>query len=66
MNVIFDIKKTKLSELFVNMAEQNAMYGLKGHVARGGLRASLYNAVTIDSVHKLIQFMENFRKNYAE
>lgn len=65
MNVTFNIKKRKLEKEFIKKAEKNKLYGLKGHVIVGGLRASLYNAMSIDGVKKLIKFMQNFEKKYG-
>ncbi len=39
------------------------MINLKGHRVLGGIRASIYNAVTIDQVKTLANFMETFEKN---
>jgi len=44
-------------------AEKNGLYGLKGHRMVGGLRASIYNAMNIDGVTELIDFMRRFEKN---
>jgi phosphoserine aminotransferase len=41
------------------------MIGLEGHRARGGLRASLYNAIGIEAVTQLINFMREFKKRYG-
>jgi phosphoserine aminotransferase len=43
-------------------ATQNGLHGLKGHKSVGGCRASLYNAISIDSVTELITFMKEFEK----
>jgi len=60
MNVCFtsDINKHDLA--IINQAENNGLYGLKGHRLLGGLRASIYNAMPISGVEKLIAFLENF------
>ena len=44
------------------IATKAGMEGLKGHRSVGGIRASLYNAVTVDDVKKLTGFMEEFAK----
>jgi len=61
MNVVFDIlgREEKLKE-FVSGAEQRGMKGIKGHRSTGGIRVSLYNAVTEDQVDRLIQYMNEF------
>jgi len=66
MNVVFRIKgdKEDLENKFVREAEQAGLSGLKGHRSVGGLRASIYNAQTLEAVNALIQFMKEFeRKN---
>ena len=45
---------------FIKSAEKQGLFGLKGHRSVGGIRASLYNAVSIDSTHVLATFMTNF------
>ena len=44
------------------MAEANGMIGLKGHRVLGGIRASIYNAITLDNVQTLCEFMREFAK----
>jgi len=63
MNVPFRIEKDELSSKFVVEAEENGLYGLKGHRIVGGLRASIYNAMTLDGVKTLVDFMKKFEKN---
>ncbi|KAF9227604.1 phosphoserine aminotransferase [Gyrodon lividus] len=61
MNVVFDVVggEEKLKE-FVSGADQKGMKGIKGHRSVGGVRISLYNAVTEDQVDKMIQYMKEF------
>ncbi len=64
MNVSFYIKdNTQLEKEFVLQAADNDMLGLKGHRVLGGLRASIYNAVSLKNVKALAHFMEEFAKN---
>ena len=63
MNVPFRITNDDLTNKFVMEAEKNGLYGLKGHRMVGGLRASIYNAMNIDGVTELIDFMRRFEKN---
>jgi len=64
MNVTFRLPSEELEEIFAQQAETEGLVGLKGHRSVGGLRASLYNAVPVDSVQHLAQFMSEFqRKN---
>jgi phosphoserine aminotransferase len=64
MNVTFRLPSEELEEKFAQQAEIEGLVGLKGHRSVGGLRASLYNAVPVESVQHLAQFMSEFqRKN---
>lgn len=62
MNVPFWPADESLVMPFVEQAEAAGMQGLKGHRALGGLRASLYNAQTIDAVETLVEFMREFER----
>lgn len=64
INVPFYIAQPQLTDTFVTEAEQKGLFGLRGHKTLGGLRASLYNAVTEDAVDGLIQFMKDFAWRY--
>lgn len=68
MNVVFQIKggDAELETLFHQEAKASGLLGLKGHRAIGGLRASLYNAVSVDDVIALVRFMEEFEKKYSK
>ena len=61
MNVTFTVPDPRLEERFLDEAREAGLYGLQGHRSRGGLRASLYNAVELDSVRALCRFMDDFR-----
>ncbi|KAJ8918012.1 hypothetical protein NQ315_011465 [Exocentrus adspersus] len=54
----------KLEEKFLEEAEKLSMFQLKGHRSVGGIRASLYNAVSLDDVKSLVKFMEEFQKEH--
>jgi phosphoserine aminotransferase len=62
MNVVFRLPSEALEDAFVADAKSAGMVGLKGHRLSGGIRASLYNAVTVESVATLAQFLATFRK----
>lgn len=62
MNVTFNLPSEELELKFVEEAKINGMINLKGHRVLGGIRASIYNAMTIDGVKKLVSFMEKFEK----
>jgi len=63
MNVIFRVGDDKLESRFIEEANKRGLIGLKGHRALGGLRASLYNAVSAGAVEALIDFMRDFSRN---
>lgn len=64
MNVDFNLPSVELDERFVKDAKAAGMVGLKGYRDLGGIRVSMYNAVTVDQVQVLVDFMEDFvRKN---
>ena len=60
MNVCYRIHDPALEERFIREAEAQGLTGLKGYRSVGGMRASLYNAVTQDSVDALVSFMRDF------
>ncbi len=60
MNVVFRLPSEELEEKFVSEAKKAHMVGLKGHRSTGGIRASIYNAVTVENVKTLVSFMEHF------
>ncbi len=62
MNICFRIREESLEKTFVQQAEDAGLRNLKGHRSVGGMRASIYNAVGIDSVRALIDFMRDFEK----
>lgn len=62
MNVPFRLKTPELEEKFLKEAKARDMIGLKGHRSVGGIRASLYNAVTLENVKALVEFMDEFEK----
>ena len=64
MNVVWHLADENLTLRFIQQAEENGLIGLKGHRSVGGCRASLYNAVSMDNVKRLANFMIEFaRKN---
>lgn len=65
MNVTFRIHNKELEPVFIKEAEKAGMLGLKGHRSAGGLRASIYNAVTVGDVKALVAFMRSFRDKHG-
>ena len=67
MNVPFVIGDKEMEARFVKEAEANGLVSLKGHRTVGGMRASIYNAMPIEGVEKLVAFMKEFEAaNTAE
>ena len=62
MNVTFRLPTEDLERRFLAEAREAGFVGLKGHRSVGGIRASLYNALPLESVHALTSFMEAFAK----
>jgi phosphoserine aminotransferase len=60
MNATFNLPSAELDARFVAEAGKAGMVGLKGHRDLGGIRVSMYNAVTVDQVKTLVSFMEAF------
>ena len=65
MNVPFILKDAALDKAFLDEAKKANLLGLAGHRAVGGMRASLYNAVTIEAVEALTTFMVDFAKRHG-
>lgn len=65
MNVPFVTGDEELDAKFVKEAKAAGFVNLKGHRTVGGMRASLYNAMPIEGVEKLVEFMREFEKNNA-
>ncbi|NIH16822.1 MAG: 3-phosphoserine/phosphohydroxythreonine transaminase [Buchnera aphidicola (Periphyllus lyropictus)] len=64
MNVVFQLKNKKLNDIFVKEAKLKNLYALNNHKILGGIRASIYNAMPIQGIKKLIKFMIYFEKKY--
>lgn len=64
MNVVFRIAggDEAVEKQFVKQATAAGLIGLGGHRSVGGIRASLYNAVTLDAVEGLVSFMHEFQR----
>ncbi|MCL4126601.1 UNVERIFIED_CONTAM: hypothetical protein GTU68_008988 [Idotea baltica] len=65
MNVPFFLMNEDLNELFLLGAEQRGLLNLKGHRLQGGMRASIYNALELNAVNALVDYMHFFEKEYA-
>lgn len=62
MNVTFRLPGEELETKFASEAQRAGLIGLKGHRSVGGIRASIYNAVELDSVQVLVDFMREFER----
>jgi phosphoserine aminotransferase len=65
MNVSFRLPSDELTNKFVKAAEEIGMTDLKGHRSVGGIRASIYNAMPVEGVEKLRNFMIEFQRYNA-
>jgi len=65
MNVPFTLKDAKLDEAFLKGAVERGMVQLKGHRSVGGMRASIYNAMPIEGVRALVDYMREFEKKHG-
>ncbi len=63
MNVTFRLPNEELEKKFVAEALENNLIGVKGHRLVGGLRASIYNSMTLEGVEALADFMKKFRQS---
>ncbi|WJX94080.1 Phosphoserine aminotransferase [Trifolium repens] len=65
MNVPFTLEKSELEGEFIKEAAKENMVQLKGHRSVGGMRASIYNAMPLAGVEKLVAFMKDFQAKQA-
>ena len=65
MKVPFVTGDKELDAKFVKEAEAAGLVNLKGHRTVGGMRASIYNAMPIEGVEALVEFMKKFEKENA-
>lgn len=66
MNVPFQLVKPELDALFLEESNAQGLLALKGHVLAGGMRASIYNAMPIEGVKALIDFMDEFANQHQD
>ena len=65
MNVTFRLPSEELEKSFLAEAERNGLSSLKGHRSVGGIRASIYNAMPVEGVISLSEFMRDFASRQA-
>ncbi len=65
MNIVFRLPDEDLEASFIKQATAAGMVGLKGHRSVGGIRVSLYNALTLGSARAVTEFMESFAEDHG-
>ena len=65
MNVPFRLKDEALDDAFLQGAQGRGMVQLKGHRSVGGMRASIYNAMPLEGVQALVDYMKEFEAQHA-
>jgi phosphoserine aminotransferase len=65
MNVTFALPDQERTALFLKEAQEHQLHNLKGYRTLGGCRASIYNAVSMDSVQALVDFMRHFEAKHG-
>jgi phosphoserine aminotransferase len=65
MNIPFTLKDARLDAEFLKGADARGLVQLKGHRSVGGMRASIYNAMPIEGVQKLVEYMREFEKKHG-
>ena len=61
MNVTFRLPTEELEKKFIEEALEKNLHGFKGHRSAGGIRASIYNAMPLEGVEILVDFMKKFK-----
>ena len=65
MNIPFRLPSEELEETFAKESKSAGLIGLKGHRSVGGMRASIYNAMTVQGAQELAKFMREFQKKHG-
>jgi phosphoserine aminotransferase len=65
MNVPFYLRNEQLNDAFLSGARERQLLQLKGHKSVGGMRASIYNAMPIEGVQALVNYMRDFERAQA-
>lgn len=65
MNVPFTLPRPQLDPLFLAQARAAGLASLEGHRSVGGMRASLYNAMPLEGVRALVEFMRDFQRRHG-
>jgi phosphoserine aminotransferase len=65
MNVPFYLHDESLNADFLAGAKERRLLQLKGHKSVGGMRASIYNAMPIEGVQALVEYLKEFEKKHG-
>src|SRR5262249_6826579 len=65
MNVVFILRDETLNPLFLEEAARCGLTNLRGHRTVGGMRASIYNAMPLAGIDKLLELMADFAKQHG-
>jgi len=65
MNVPFFLKNESLNDAFLAGAKERNLLQLKGHKSVGGMRASIYNAMPVEGVQALVDYLKDFEKKHG-
>ena len=65
MNVPFTLRDPALDDAFLKGAQAGGLVQLKGHRSVGGMRASIYNAMSIEGVTALVSYMKHFEAQHG-
>ena len=65
MNITFNLADENLNETFLMESKSKNLLNLKGHALVGGMRASIYNAMPLEGVEQLVQFMKEFETKHG-
>jgi phosphoserine aminotransferase len=65
MNVPFVLARPELDKSFISEAATAGLVNLEGHRSVGGMRASLYNAMSVEGVQVLVTFMREFARRHG-
>jgi len=63
MNVPFKLRDAALDAAFLKGAQERGLLQLKGHRSVGGMRASIYNAMPIEGVQTLVDYLQVFERS---
>lgn len=65
MNACFGLLDDSKKDIFLEMSKEAGIVGINGHRSVGGFRASMYNAMEIESVEVLVNVMKEFSEKYG-